>query len=111
MRSGEAAMRASAAIYGCQGSVLAREEHDFFRDTQPFGFILFARNCETLEQVRALCQGLRDSVGYDAPILIDQEGGRVARLKPPHWRARPPARRFGELFERNPEMGRDAAYL
>jgi len=104
-------MPASAAIYGCQGSVLAREEREFFRDARPFGFILFARNCETPEQVRALCQALRDSVGNDAPILIDQEGGRVARLKPPHWRARPAARRFGELFERNAEMGRDAAYL
>jgi beta-N-acetylhexosaminidase len=104
-------MPASAAIYGCQGAVLLREERDFFRDAQPFGFILFARNCETPEQVRALCQGLRDAAGNDAPILIDQEGGRVARLKPPHWRARPPARRFGELFERNAEMGRDAAYL
>jgi beta-N-acetylhexosaminidase len=104
-------MPASAAIYGCQGIALAREERDFFRDAQPFGFILFARNCESPEQVRALCQALREAVGNDAPILIDQEGGRVARLKPPHWRARPPARRFGELFESNPETGRDAAYL
>jgi beta-N-acetylhexosaminidase len=104
-------MPASAAIYGCQGLVLAREEHDFFRDTQPFGFILFARNCESPEQVRALCRDLRDCVGTEAPILIDQEGGRVARLKPPHWRARPPARRFGEIFEIDPEGGRAAAYL
>src|SRR5947207_1877529 len=104
-------MPASAAIYGCQGLVLAREERDFFRDTQPFGFILFARNCESPEQIRTLCQTLRDCVGTEAPILIDQEGGRVARLKPPHWRARPPARRFGELFENDPDGGRDAAYL
>ena len=104
-------MPASAAIYGCQGVALLREEQDFFREAQPFGFILFARNCESPEQIRALCQALRDSVGNDAPILIDQEGGRVARLKPPHWRARPPARQFGALFERDPDMGRDAAYL
>jgi beta-N-acetylhexosaminidase len=104
-------MPASAAIYGCQGSVLAREERDFFRDAQPFGFILFARNCETPDQVRALCRVLREAAGNDAPILIDQEGGRVARLKPPHWRARPPARRFGELFENDPQAARDAAYL
>src|SRR5215831_6254208 len=104
-------MRASAAIYGCQGNVLAREEHDFFRDVQPFGFILFARNCENPEQVRALCNALRECVGNEAPILIDQEGGRVARLKPPYWRARPPARSFGELFEKDAQEGRDAAYL
>jgi len=104
-------MRASAAIYGCQGNVLAREERDFFRDVQPFGFILFARNCENPEQVRALCQALRECVGNDVPILIDQEGGRVARLKPPYWRARPPARRFGELFEKDAQGGREAAYL
>src|SRR5258708_2446957 len=98
-------MPASAAIYGCQGTVLAREERDFFRDAQPFGFILFARNCDNPEQVRTLCRALREAVGNDAPILIDQEGGRVARLKPPHWRARPPARQFGQLFENNAEMG------
>lgn len=105
-------MPASAAIYGCQGMQLAPEEREFFRDAQPFGFILFARNCETPIQVRALCDSLRDSIGVGgAPIFIDQEGGRVARLKPPHWRARPPARWFGELFERSPDEGREATYL
>jgi len=105
-------MAASAAVYGCQGTELAPEERGFFRDARPFGFILFARNCETPEQVRALCASLRDSIGdARAPIFIDQEGGRVARLKPPHWRARPPARRFGELFEIDPGRGREAAYL
>ena len=105
-------MPASAAIYGCQGTELAPGERDFFADAQPFGFILFARNCESPSQVRALCRSLRESVAMaDAPILIDQEGGRVARLKPPHWHLRPPARRFGELFETDPEVGREAAYL
>ncbi|HMI97214.1 MAG TPA: beta-N-acetylhexosaminidase [Micropepsaceae bacterium] len=105
-------MPASAAIYGCQGMQLAPEERDFFRDAQPFGFILFARNCGTPDQIRALCDSLRDAIGFsNAPILIDQEGGRVARLKPPHWRARPPARWFGELFERSPIEGREATYL
>ena len=105
-------MPASAAIYGCQGMQLAPEEQEFFRDAQPFGFILFGRNCGTPDQVRALCDALRDSIGDGrAPIFIDQEGGRVARLKPPHWRARPPARWFGELFERNPDEGREATYL
>ena len=105
-------MPASAAIYGCRGMQLAPEEREFFRDAQPFGFILFARNCETPAQIVALCDSLRDSIGVaEAPIFIDQEGGRVARLKPPHWRARPPARRFGELFETSPDDGREATYL
>ena len=67
-------MPASAAIYGCQGLVLAPEERDFFRHTQPFGFILFARNCESPDQIRALCRSLRDSVGTEAPILIIHDG-------------------------------------
>lgn len=104
-------MPASAAIYGCQGLVLAPEERDFFREVRPFGFILFARNCDNPEQMRVLCRELRACVGSDAPILIDQEGGRVARLKPPHWRTRPAARRFGELFAIDADMGRQAAYL
>jgi beta-N-acetylhexosaminidase len=104
-------MPASCAVYGCQGTELAAEERPFFRDVRPFGYILFARNCATPAQVRALCHSLRDAAGDDVPILIDQEGGRVARLKPPHWRARPPARRFGELYAIDPEAGADAAYL
>jgi beta-N-acetylhexosaminidase len=104
-------MPANCAVYGCQGLTLGPEERSFFRDSKPFGFILFARNCESPEQLRALCAALRDAAGGDVPILIDQEGGRVARLRPPHWRARPPARRFGELYENNPEQGREAAYL
>jgi beta-N-acetylhexosaminidase len=105
-------MPASAAIYGCQGMELLEEERAFFRDANPFGFILFQRNCDNPAQVRALCRALRDSIGVaNAPILIDQEGGRVARLKPPHWRARPAARRFGQLFESKPEEGREATYL
>ena len=76
----------AAAIFGCAGPVLSGAERDFFRDADPWGFILFARNIDTPDQVRALTAALRESVGRDAPILIDQEGGRVARLKPPHWR-------------------------
>ncbi|MGB1035388.1 MAG: glycoside hydrolase family 3 N-terminal domain-containing protein [Primorskyibacter sp.] len=72
-----------AAILGCAGPVLAPAEAAFFRDYQPFGFILFARNVETRDQVTALCADLRAAVGWDAPILIDQEGGRVQRLRAP----------------------------
>ena len=104
-------MPANCAVYGCEGLTLAAEERAFFRESSPFGFILFARNCESPAQLRALTHELRDVAGADVPILIDQEGGRVARLKPPHWRLRPPARRFGELFEQNPKQGREAAYL
>jgi beta-N-acetylhexosaminidase len=83
---------ASAAILGCAGTTLTAEEVAFFRDVKPWGFILFKRNIADPEQVRALTAALRATVGRDdAPILIDQEGGRVARLQPPHWRVYPPA--------------------
>lgn len=75
--------RFCAAIFGCDGLRLTAEEKAFFRDVQPFGFILFARNIETADQVRALCDELRVSVDHYAPILIDQEGGRVQRLRAP----------------------------
>jgi beta-N-acetylhexosaminidase len=105
-------MPANAAIYGCQGTELLPDERDFFRDARPLGFILFARNISDPDQVRRLCAALRKGAGDDdALILVDQEGGRVARFKRPHWRARPPARRFGELYARDPEAGQDATYL
>ena len=75
-----------AVIFGCEGLRLTRWEAEFFRDVDPLGFILFARNVETPAQVATLCADLRASVGRDAPILIDQEGGRVQRLRAPHWR-------------------------
>lgn len=74
-----------ATIFGCAGPELVAEERDFFRDADPFGFILFARNIETPEQVARLTSSLREAVGRDAPILVDQEGGRVQRLRAPHW--------------------------
>ena len=87
-----------AAIFGCSGLRLTAEERRFFSDSNPFGFILFARNCQNSDQVRTLVVELRDAVGrQDAPVLIDQEGGRVARLKPPEWRATLPAARYGAL--------------
>jgi len=78
-----------ATILGCAGTELSRDEAAFFADADPVGFILFARNCENAAQIRALCDSLRDAVSRDAPILIDQEGGRVQRLRPPlatEWR-------------------------
>ena len=92
----------SAVIFGCAGLNLTREERAFFAEVKPVGFILFERNCNTPDQVRALCAALRESIGdAAAPILIDQEGGRVRRLKPPHWREAPPARLFAELARRD----------
>lgn len=76
----------NATILGCQGPNLGREERAFFRDADPFGFILFARNVENPAQLRRLTADLRSAVGRDAPVLVDQEGGRVQRLRSPHWR-------------------------
>ena len=76
----------SASILGCLGPRLRQEERAFFANAQPWGFILFARNLEAPDQVRRLTDGLRDAVGWNAPILIDQEGGRVQRIGPPYWR-------------------------
>ncbi|WP_425090458.1 glycoside hydrolase family 3 N-terminal domain-containing protein [Tropicimonas sp. S265A] len=73
-------------ILGCAGLEVSDAEKAFFREAQPWGFILFARNVDTPQQLRTLCATLRDSVGWHAPILIDQEGGRVARMRGPHWR-------------------------
>ncbi len=104
-------MGRSAAIYGCAGPSLGDGERRFFRDARPWGFIVFARNIETPEQLRRLVGELRQVAGHDAPVLIDQEGGRVARLRPPHWRAYPPGRRYGELYERSRNDGLEAAWL
>ena len=102
----------SRAIYGCAGTSLSAAERDFFREVKPWGFILFARNISDPGQVKALVEQLRDTVGDPrAPVLIDQEGGRVARLKPPHWRQRPAAARFGALHDGNPDMAKEAVYL
>ncbi len=79
-----------AFIAGCAGPVLGADEQAFFRDAQPWGFILFKRNIEAPDQVRRLTAALRETVGRDAPVLIDQEGGRVQRMGPPHWPKYPP---------------------
>ncbi len=84
-------MAHGAVIVGPQEHVVTDWEKAHFRETDPWGFILFARNVDTPEQVRRLTGGLRDAVGRDAPILIDQEGGRVQRMRAPHWREYLPA--------------------
>ncbi|MGV8996065.1 MAG: beta-N-acetylhexosaminidase [Parvibaculaceae bacterium] len=90
-------MPARAVIFGCGGLRLSEAERIFFAETEPWGFILFGRNIEGPAQVKALTDEMRDLTGRDVPIFIDQEGGRVARLKAPLWRKYPPARRYGEL--------------
>lgn len=84
-------MAARAVILGCSGPTIGPEERRFFTSADPWGFILFGRNVESPEQVARLTADLRAAVGRDAPILIDQEGGRVARLRAPAWREWLPA--------------------
>ncbi len=94
----------AALIVGCAGLSLTDDELRYLTRVNPLGFILFARNIDTPEQVRALVARFREAVGRpDAPVLIDQEGGRVQRLKPPHWRKAPPGEPFARL------AGRDVA--
>jgi beta-N-acetylhexosaminidase len=101
-----------AMILGCAGAVLGSDERDFFRAADPLGFILFQRNCVDPDQLRRLVKALRASVGRaDAPVLIDQEGGRVARLRPPHWRAYPSAARIAALGDDAPAAARDVTRL
>lgn len=101
-----------AVAFGCAGTRLDVEERAFFADARPLGFVLFARNCAEPAQVAGLVEDLRETVSDPfAPVLIDQEGGRVERLKPPHWRHAPPAREFGALWAQNRRAGREAAML
>jgi beta-N-acetylhexosaminidase len=100
------------AIYGCLGPELTPDERLFFREQRPWGFIVFGRNIIDRDQLRRLILSLRECVeDENAPVLIDQEGGRVARLSPPQWRERPSAGRFGALHQTSPELAREAAYL
>jgi beta-N-acetylhexosaminidase len=93
-------------LFGCAGERLSAEERRLFTESDPLGFVLFRRNCREPDQVRALVAEMRGSVGRaDAPVLIDQEGGRVARLRPPQWRTYPAAARLADL----PDPGAEEA--
>lgn len=101
-----------SAIFAPAGLTLSPEEQAFFRDVDPYGFILFARNIETPDQVRALVAALKDCSSSDpCPILIDQEGGRVARLRPPIWPDYPPGAVFGDLAALDSDQARHAMAL
>ncbi|MFS8038042.1 beta-N-acetylhexosaminidase [Xanthobacter sp. AM11] len=104
-------MTSRAFIAGCAGPRLSSDERAFFRAAAPWGFILFARNVEDPEQVRALVAELREAVGWSAPVLIDQEGGRVQRLRPPHWPDYPPAEPFGALYLKDATAALEAVRL
>lgn len=104
-------MSVSAITYGLAGEALTPDERAFFRDADPWGFTLFARNVSTPAQLRKLTDSLRDLLGRDVPVFIDQEGGRVQRMRPPSWRAAPPAARFGALYDREPELALEAVHI
>ena len=108
----DSADRPLAVVFGCRGPRLGDRERRLFAEANPLGLILFARNCRTPDQVRGLVRSFRETVGRsDAPVLIDQEGGRVQRLKPPHWASDPPAGAFGDLAARDGEAADRAAGL
>ncbi len=105
-------MASRAFICGLSGPVLSEAEKEFLRDARPWGVILFKRNTESPEQIRRLCRDVRAALGReDAPILIDQEGGRVQRFGSPHLRAYPAGRVYGQLYRQAPLAGVEAAYL
>lgn len=99
-----------AAIYGMEGLELSTDERAFFRDADPAGYIVFRRNCENQAQLLRLTDALRDLSGRpDLPILIDQEGGRVVRMRPPEWPAFPAADAFARLYQAAPSSAIEAA--
>jgi beta-N-acetylhexosaminidase len=100
-----------AFITGLAGAILTTAERQFVQDAAPWGLILFKRNVTTPDALRRLIGEFRAAVGRQAPILIDQEGGRVQRLGPPHWPAYPPGAAYGVVFERDPNAGLKAARL
>lgn len=105
-------MSTRAFITGVSGLELTAEERAFLRAERPWGFILFKRNIDNPAQVARLVEEMRGTTGdLDAPVLIDQEGGRVQRLGPPHWPVYPPGAVFGALYDVDPELGLRAAWL
>ena len=105
-------MTTRAFITGVSGPELTTAEREFIRAERPWGFILFKRNVETPAQVIRLLHELREAVGEpDAPVLIDQEGGQVQRLRPPNWPLYPAGAVFGDLYDIDPALGLSAARL
>jgi beta-N-acetylhexosaminidase len=94
---------ALASIFSISGMTLTDAEKGLFKSADPFGIILFKRNCDNPKQLRTLIDDLKNTVGRNCPVLIDQEGGRVQRLRPPHWRDYKPMKYYGDLYAENPE--------
>jgi beta-N-acetylhexosaminidase len=104
-------MAVRAFITGLAGTALSPAERAFVREHEPWGFIIFKRNVETPSQLRRLIGAVREAACRNVPVLVDQEGGRVQRLGPPHWPSYPPGAAYGRLYDRNPADGIRAAYL
>jgi beta-N-acetylhexosaminidase len=104
-------MAVRALICGISGPCVEPDEAAFLREADPFGLIIFRRNVESPAQLQALTASFRDLLGRNAPVLVDQEGGRVQRLGPPHWPAYPPGRAYAALYEARPAEGLEAAWL
>ena len=104
-------MAARAFITGLAGTELTADEREFLREADPWGLILFKRNVNTPAQVAELVTACRSALGRQAPVLVDQEGGRVQRLGPPHWPPYPPGAAYGKLYDRDPAAGLAAARL
>ena len=104
-------MARRAFITGLAGPTLTTEERAFLRETRPWGLILFKRNIQDKAQVTGLVVESLQEAGASIPVLVDQEGGRVQRLGPPHWPAYPPGAAYGELYDRDPAQGLAAARL
>lgn len=101
----------NAVVYGLEGRVVSDAEKRFFVEQRPLGFILFSRNIDTPNQVRDLVQSLREIMGWHCPILIDQEGGRVARLRAPNWPEFPPMERFASMVDLSIDKAEVACYV
>src|ERR1044072_3405141 len=104
-------MAVRAFITGVADTALSLAERAFVREHEPWGFIIFKRSVETPSQRRRLIGAVREAAGRDAPVLVDQEGGRVQRLGAPHWPSYPPGAAYGRLYARNSADGIRAAYL
>ncbi len=99
---------ALACIFALSGTGITDAERALFKSSNPLGFILFKRNIDNPDQVGALVRDLKDLVGRDCPVLIDQEGGRVQRLRSPHWREYSPMKKFGDLYRSSPDEALEA---
>jgi len=104
-------MSPRAFISGIADKTLSAAERSFLREADPWGVIFFGRNVESPEQVKRLSASIRDALGRPAPILVDQEGGRVQRLGPPHWPSYPAGAVYGRMYDASSERGTRAAYL